>query len=186
MSSPLLYLVGPLATLIAVVLAYALGRVQGRAQTRYDKSTGIVTELRRRILSLKWHYGRWVRDPSDETSYEVVGVLYGLVEASKVGLPWLEPRTAEKLEPLVSAMRYEGLYHYGILKTAGEEVQHIRDEATEELRRWVENDLDSLVDDLEDEVRRLIGTKEAWDRYRRSGRTLGTKDYMPGEIPELF
>ncbi len=186
MSSPLLYLVGPLATLIAVVLAYALGRRQGRSQTRFNKSAEIVTDLRRQILSLKWHYRRWVKDPSDETSYEVVAVLHGLVEAYKAGLPWLEPRTVEKLEPLISTLRYEGLYHYGILKTASEEVQHIRNEASDGLRKWVENDLDPLVDDLEDEARRLIGTKRAWDRYRSSGRTLETKAYDPGEIPELF
>jgi hypothetical protein len=185
-SSSLLYLVSPLATLIAVVLAYIFGRSQGRSQTRYEKSGEIVTDLRRRILSLKWHYRRWVNEPSDETSHEVVGVLYELVRAYEEGMPWLEPHTIEKLQPLISAMRYEGLYHYGILKTAGEEVQRIRDEATAGLRKWVENDLDPLVDDLESEVRRLIGTKRVWDRYRRSGREPQTKAYDPGEIPELF
>lgn len=83
-------------------------------------------------------------------------------------------------------MRYEGLYHYGILRTAGEEVQHIRDEATGGLRRWVEDDLDPLVGDLEDEAQRLMGTKRAWDRYRRSGRVREAKAYDPGEVPELF
>jgi len=115
-----------------------------------------------------------------------MGALEALVEGYQAALPWFEPRTVERLEPLVSAMRYEGLYHYGILMTAGEEVQHIRDEATEGLRRWVEDDLDSLVNDLEGEVRRLIGTKRNWDRCSRSGRTPKTKDYHPGEIPELF
>ncbi len=186
MSSPLLYLIGPFATLIAVVLAYALGRAQGRSQTRFDKSAEMVTDLRGQILSLKWYYRRWVKDPSDETSFEVMRALKTLVEGYKTGLPWFEPRTAEKLEPLISAMRYEGLYHYGILMTAGQEVQHIRDKATEELRKWVERDLDPLVDDLEDEVRRLIGTRKAWERYRKSGRTLKTTTYAEGEIPELF
>lgn len=186
MSSPLLYLVGPVVTLIAVVLAYALGRAQGRSQTRFEKSAEILTDLRRQILALKWHYRRWVRDRSDETSFEVMRALEALVEGYEAGMPWFEPRTVEKLEPLVSAMRYEGLYHYGILMTASDEVQHIRDEATEGLRRWVEDDLDPLVDGLEEEVRRLIGTKKNWDRYRRSGCTPEAKEYEPGEIPELF
>lgn len=79
MSSPFLYLVGPLATLIAVVLAYALGRMQDRSQTRFNKSTEIVTDLRRQILSLKWHYRSWGKDPSDETSFEVMRALEILV-----------------------------------------------------------------------------------------------------------
>lgn len=101
-------------------------------------------------------------------------------------MPWFEPKTVEKLEPLISAMRYEGLYHYGILMTAGQEVQHIRDEATAGLRKWVERSLDPLVDELEDVVRRLIGTRKAWKRYQTSGRTPKTTTYVEGEIRELF
>jgi hypothetical protein len=42
------------------------------------------------------------------------------------------------------------------------------------------------VDDLEDEVRRIVGTKVVWDRYCSSGRTPKTKEYQRGEIPEPF
>jgi len=179
-------LAGPVVTLVAVVLAYALGRSQGRSQTRFEKSAEILTDLRRQILALKWHYKRWVRDTSKETSFEVMRALETLAEAYEAGTPWFEPRTVERLEPLVSAMRYEGLYHYGILMTASSEVQHIRDEATEGLRTWVDSELDPLVEDLEEEVRRLLGTKRAWDLYRQSGHKPPTKEYDPGEIPELF
>lgn len=186
MSSSLLYLAGPFATLIATALAYALGKAQGRSQARFEECVKVATGLRRRILILRRYYKHWVRNPSEETSAEVLRMLEELLEDYRAGLPWLEPRTVEKLEPLVSAMRYEGLYHYGILKTAGAGAQHIRDGATEGLREWIENDLGTLVDNLEDEVRRIAGMKAVWDRYCSSGRTPKTKEYQRGEIPEPF
>lgn len=44
---------------------------------------------------------RWLRDRTDATSFEVMSALEALVEGYEAGMLWLEPRTVEKLEPLV-------------------------------------------------------------------------------------
>jgi hypothetical protein len=66
------YFLSPVAILCAVVFTYLLGRVQGRAQTRYLKSAEHITELRKLLLDVRWAF-EVLPDFEEESDEEIAG-----------------------------------------------------------------------------------------------------------------
>lgn len=175
----------PLVTLVAVFLAYVLGRRQEREQTRYQESAKVVIELRRKMREIMDSFPypllertesplgflptyplyRWLRSMRavqrlDEFAsllllYYKLRDLGGYYEANE---PWLSPEIREKAGPVLRSIAEQTMMLY----SAGG--HYPRD--WESLWRR-EEEFNSLVSELDAEARRLIGTPRGRSRWRR-------------------
>jgi hypothetical protein len=171
--------------LVAVFLAYALGRRQGRAQTRYQESAKVVIELRRKMRDTMESFPypllergqdpldflpttplyHWLRRRSTVQRLEefvwlmLLGRrlrdLGGYYEANE---PWLSPEIREKVGPVLKSIAEQTM----ILYTASG--RYPRD--WESLRRR-EEEFDLLLNELDAEARRLIGIPQERPWWRR-------------------
>lgn len=103
------YLLTPLVSLAAVVLAYLLGNQQGRAQTRYDRATDALT----RILALALEaedYLETLRSfgpggPVEEWTEAVSGTVRKMEDAYRSSRPWLDPAQRGRVEAVLAPFR---------------------------------------------------------------------------------
>lgn len=171
--------------LVAVLLAYFFGRMQGMEQTRYQESAKVVVELRRKMRDTMDSFPypilergqdpldflptsplyRWLRrrrtvQRLDEFFWLLVLArklpdLDGYYEANE---PWLSPEIREKVGPVLKSLSEQVLILY---KAGG---RYPRD--WENLRRR-EEEFRPLLNELDAEARRLIGTPRGRPRWKR-------------------
>lgn len=147
---------------LGILVGFLLGRRQDRQQMRHEAAVKVLMELRRRILDVEREFGPWVfasaegEDYASEKSERIADLLEGLQRYHKENTPWLELRTIEKLQPIMSG------YVQGAAQTLdvarGRKTDPEPEAVREELLRWTTQDLTYLMMDLEDEARRLIGS----------------------------
>lgn len=171
--------------MVAVFLAYALGRRQGKEQTRYQERARVVIELRRKMRDTMDSFPfpaltreqdpldflpttplyRWLRDTRTARR---LGEFVALVLLSRkfsdlsdyyeANEPWLSPEMREKADPVLRSISEQALVLYG----AGG--RYPRD--WEALRRR-EEEFRPLMEELDAEARRLIGTPRKHPWWRR-------------------
>ncbi len=103
------YLITPLVSLLAVVFAYLLGNMQGRAQTRYDRATEALT----RILALAIEAEDYLitlrsfgpGGPIAEWTEGVSRTVRLMEEAYRSSRPWLIPPQRERVEAVLAPFR---------------------------------------------------------------------------------
>jgi len=138
----------PVAILAAVVFTYLLGRVQGRAQTRYIKSAEYLTQVRKLLLDLRWAFEtlpEFVQENDDEIAEAADDIgrrWMRLVSYYETYEPWLPRRTTDSLEPgLILAVYERGLP----LIREEDEPPLSREELIEQLEQIKKTDFDSLA-----------------------------------------
>ena len=162
------YFLSPVAILGAVVFTFLLGRIQGRAQTRYIKSAEYITQLRKLLLELRWNFEvlpEFEQETDDEIAVtaEVLGErVIKLVKYYETYKPWLPRRTKDRLEPGLILTIYEmGLP----LMREEDEPPVSREEFIKLLAPLKDIDFVGLADKLDKEVEHLVGTLPWWQRW---------------------
>jgi Asp-tRNA(Asn)/Glu-tRNA(Gln) amidotransferase A subunit family amidase len=156
------------AQIVALVVAYALGKAQGRAQTRHEKAAEVIVTGLRLTKRVGAECGVWAhyrkRDES-ELKYraEILRLRGELQDLVYDNSPWLEPQTQSKLRPVIRDLGDFQRDHAEAIKS-GDEARAQR--SGERLSEWTTKKLIQMQNDLEDEARRIIGTKRHWSRTR--------------------
>lgn len=104
-----IYFVSPLASILAVFLAYLLGNAQGRAQTRYDRATDALG----RILALAIEaedYLETLRSfgpggPVEEWTEAVSRTVRKVEDGYRSSRPWLVPHQRQRVEAVLAPFR---------------------------------------------------------------------------------
>ena len=162
-------LLTPGVSLLGIVAAYFLGRQQGKAQTRHDKSVSVAVEVLRKALNVAQDLKFW----ADSAPYDGLDAkafndaAYDLKTYFLANAPWLEPETIRKIDPIVE--RFEDVaVEVALYKSARrrakeekdvEEVEHKTQDLAAQVKAWFEDEADQLLEELKKESRRLIGTK---------------------------
>lgn len=159
-------------SLAAVVLAFFLGKRQGRDQALYTKRAEVIIELRRRVLELSEYLALYPhKHPPTEDDKELIGKLDALSRYHEDNLPWLEPRTSQKVDLIRSTFWQQ----------SAEASKALRERSTDEsqtgLIEWQRDVYRPLMDELEGEARRLIGTRRGW-QPNRGWRTGSASDFL--------
>lgn len=142
-----IYLLGPAATLVGIVVAFLLGRVQGRSQTRYVKSAEILTELRRIVLEIEMYLVHYPEEPDEGKvilGEKIKDHELELVRYLQTYALWLPRPTRDK----VDAVLREFMRAYTDADSLDAK------ELTERLR--------ALMSELAVETERLLGTGPPW------------------------
>lgn len=172
------YYVSPVASLfvalLAVGLAYLLGNMQGRAQTRYDRATDALTKIL--ALALKAEdYLKTLRsfrgfdDPVAKWSEAVVRTESQLEDVYRANRPWLSPEQRKHVDDVIAV--------FGPIVTLlvpDRNMDAMMPPGTPVDATSLANVLDSLdvgtsIDKLDKEVTRLASSpsvvQRLWDRF---------------------
>jgi hypothetical protein len=169
------------AQLIFLYIAYAFGKSQGRAQLRHERAAEAIVAALRIIRKLSGEFGMWaLRGQRDdlEIGYakEISRLRRELQSLVYDNSPWFEPETEGKLNPVLKEVGSYYGKHTDALKSG--DAARIK-ESGKQLSEWRLRRLTLLEIALEDEARRLIGTKRHW-RSTRRGRLLAWFQRNPG------
>lgn len=172
-------LIQSLAAVVAVAVAFVLGRAQGKYQTQHDESARAVIELRRRALDaeesletcksvMRSGLPVWSEEEKKQALREFKDKAWELSLYYRAVSPWLRESTAEKIDPLVWELynTAAGLILSriaGSLENKDEQTQLQTEQA--ELLSWDTQRLQPLLEELDAEASRLAGT--ARSRLRR-------------------
>lgn len=148
METPLwVSLLSPIVTLVGIVIAFLLGRVQGRAQTRYVKAAEVLIELRRIVLETKMYV---VQRPEEDA--EGKAILNKKIEEHEAELVrhvethalWLPRPVRDRI--------------VDIAREFGRAYEETETPDTQELTTT----LHTLIAELTVEIERLLGTGPPW------------------------
>jgi hypothetical protein len=148
---------------VLVLCAYFLGKAQAKAQVRHQKAVEALVEALRTITKLQSEFGIWAlyekrSDLEIEHAREISRLLANLQGIIYDNSPWFEPATERKVHPVLNeALRYYS-EHTDALKS--DDATRIAD-SRKQLSKWEDEVLVLKVVALEDEARRLIGTKRS-------------------------
>lgn len=149
------------AQLLFVVLAYIFGRSQGKSQTQHEKAAGAIVDavrLTRQVAAECYAWSRLTKRDEIELRHrvEVTRLRGELLDLVNDNSPWFEPQTEGKLRPVIEDLKKVTIDHITALKSDNE--AQVR-ESGERLSEWIETDLAQMQMDMENEARRIIGTK---------------------------
>lgn len=149
---------------LLIVLTFLLGKAQGKAQMRHEKAAESVVATVRVVRKLRTELGMWAimreRDETEAGYREKVRELRGeLRELVYQNAAWLDPRTERKLKPVVYELA-DRCNEHGEALASGDKAQ--AEQTGARLSKWNMRNLTQIQLDLEDEARRLIGTKRRW------------------------
>lgn len=155
----------PVVTLIVAVLAFYLGKEQGREQTRFVKRAEVMNELRARIFGVRNNMGSLAslqQSPGRESlSESLTAKVYDLVfYRRKEGL-WLPPEVEGTVDEILDTftdvasllLRDEGI---------DDVVSGVR--YAEAVERAQSSEVDGLIEDLEERAATLITPKPSLPR----------------------
>jgi hypothetical protein len=151
-----------------LLVAFFFGKAQGRAQVRHERAAVAVVAAVRVVADLRAEIGVWaiLREREEiESQYRgtilrLRGELQSLVYDNS---PWLDPKTELKLKPVLNELRIQYDAHDNAL-ASGDPARIT--ETGKRLTEWNIRNLTQMQIDLEDEARRLIGSKRHWTRTR--------------------
>lgn len=147
-----------------LLVAFFLGKAQGRAQVRHERAADAVVAAVRVVADLRAEVGVWaILLERDETESKYRGTILRLRKELQSlvydNSPWLDPKTERKLKPVIQELRS----HYSAYDAALSSGDATRiTETGERLAEWNTRNLTQMQLDLEDEARRLIGSKRHW------------------------
>jgi hypothetical protein len=163
-------LIAAVGAIVSAVVAYPLGRVQGKQQTVFEEQAKIMAELRRRLMAADkaLAFASAFADEDDpryrDELLEQVGSLGDYYQDNNV---WLERRLKEKIARIVRGYddQAQALItgHQDIL--APRQYQGMTpEEVHEEVLEWYLGEGQALAEDLEAEARKLLGVDRPWWR----------------------
>ncbi len=168
------------ATVFAVGVAYVLGRAQGKHQTQHNESTRAVTELRRKAIEaqesletcksmLDSELPSWSEEDVKQAVEDFKDKVWELCDYYRAAYPWMQEQTIEKIKPLVWELYLPaaGLVLDKISESleGGDERKQSQLQQ-EAMRNWDTQKLQPLLEELDAEARRLVGTSPSWLRRR--------------------
>lgn len=163
-----IYFLAPVATVLTTLVGFAvfyfLGRSQMRAQVRHEKAVEAIVEFLRVIRDLGTKSGVWSlyherSDPERENAEEILRLRGKLQELVYDNSPWFEPETERKMRPVLKQLPPLYKDHREAIRSKD---RNRAKETGDRLREWSNHDLINMEIELEDEARRLIGTKRRW------------------------
>lgn len=168
------YYVSPAAslfvTLLAVGLAYLLGKMQGRAQTRYDRATDALTKILALALEAEDYLVtlrsfRGLDGPVAEWSEAVVRTESQLEYAYRASRPWLSPGQRKQVDDVIAA--FGPIVN---LLVSGRDMAAMmpgtRVDATSLGSVLDSLDVGTSIDKLDEEVTRLASSQSVVERLR--------------------
>lgn len=149
---------------VFISITYFLGKSQGRAQVRHEKASQALVEAISIVGSMQLAVGVWalkrVRDNTErEYSRKLLALKGQLRDLIIYNSPWFDPRTERKIERVLKEFASMYRDHSDAL-AAGDRTR--AEETGTRLHEWHFAPLALLKIDLEDEARRLIGSKKPW------------------------
>lgn len=164
-------LLTPIVSAVGIIAAYFFGRRQGKAQTRHEKSVEAVVQALRIVRLLQEDFGVWaLYEKRDALELDYAGKisdqLHELQQLIYDSSPWFEPTTEDRMDSVYKASRRYYQEHTDALKSG--DADRIK-KSGKQLSEWLDDRMVLMVNALEDESRRLIGTKRHW-RYTWRGR----------------
>jgi hypothetical protein len=154
---------------IFLYAAFQFGKAQARAQVRHQKAVEAIVSALRIIEQLQSQFGMWANfkkrgELEIEYAEEISRLRDELRELVYDNSPWFEPHTEGKVTPILTEVRLYYLLHTEALKSG--DPRRIA-ESSKEISEWSKESYPLRVIALEDEARRLIGTKRHWRSTRR-------------------
>jgi hypothetical protein len=154
---------------IFLYAAFQFGKAQARAQVRHQKAVEAIVSTLRIIEQLQSQFGMWAifkkRDELEiEYAKEISRLRDELRELVYDNSPWFEPHTEGKVTSILAEVRLYYRVHTEALKSG--DPRRIA-ESSKEISEWSKESYPLRVIALEDEARRLIGTKRHWRSTRR-------------------
>lgn len=145
-----------------------MGKAQGRAQTRHDEAANTLVEGLRLTRRVGTECGMWAlyqeRDADERRYQEEILLLRGkLQDLVYDNSPWLDPRTEGTLRPILKDLAVYNRSHRAALKSGNKKQAQ---KTGEQLSKWSINELIQMENDMENEARRVIGTKRRWSQTR--------------------
>jgi hypothetical protein len=177
---------------VFLLVAFFLGKAQGKAQVRHEKAAEAIVAALRIIRRLQLELGVWaLSEKQDELELDQAKKVSRLRDELRRLIydnsPWFEPQTEGKMKPILAEVRLYYKEHTDALKSG--DAARIA-ESGKRLSEWHMEPLTLMANALEDEARRLIGTKIHW-RSTRRGRFILWVRQNPGwlaavPLPILF
>ncbi len=164
------------ATIAAVLVGFVLGRTQGKYQTQHNESLKVVIELRRLALEVEDSFQKYkdgiALSPDQFSDDERVRGRYDYQKKTdelllyyRANSPWLLPDTDEKIKPLVEGFNSTSIELAVEVTSSSFEDLERRRQVEQELEEWEDRELKPLLEGLNAETSRLIGTSRS--RWRR-------------------
>jgi hypothetical protein len=152
-----------------LLVAFFLGKRQGRAQVRHQKAVEAIVSALRIIEQLQGEFGLWAlykqRSELEIAHAEKISQLRDeLRDLIYNNSPWFEPHTEGKVKPILAEVRLYYQEHVDALKS-GDPARIA--ESGKRISEWSREPYVRRRIALEDEARRLIGTKLHWRSTRR-------------------
>ena len=154
---------------IFLYAAFQFGKAQARAQVRHQKAVEAIVSALRIIEQLQSEFRMWVlSEKRDEVEIEYAKEISRLRDELRKLIydnsPWFEPHTEDKVRPILTEVRLYYALHTDALKS-GDPARIA--ESSKRISEWSKESYPLRVIALEDEARRLIGTKRDWRSTRR-------------------
>lgn len=151
---------------IFIIATFFLGKAQGKAHIRHEKAAEVIVNCVRLISDLRVEFELWavhteLSDLSREQAKEITrlgGELQNLVYGNSL---WFDPETESKMTPVAGEVYKRTSEHWNALKS-GDKARI--EESGKQLSEWNTRDLTKMQVALQDEARRLIGSKRPWSR----------------------
>ena len=149
--------------------AFFLAKAQGRAQVRHEKAAEAIVAALRIIRRLQLELGLWAHyEKRDELELgqarNIMRLRRKLRRLINNNSPWFEPQTEGKMKPILKEVGRYYEDHTDALKSG--DAARIA-ESGKRLSEWHIEPLTLMMITLEDEARRLIGTRLHWTSTRR-------------------
>ena len=177
---------------IFLYAAFQFGKAQARAQVRHQKAVEAIVAALRIVRRLQLELGVWAlskkRDELElDRAKKIRRLRRNLRRLVYDNSPWFEPQTEGKMKPILKEIGSHYEEHSDALKSG--DAARIA-ESGKRLSEWHIEPLTLMIIALEDETRRLIGTKLHW-RSTRRGRFITWLQRNPGwlaavPLPILF
>lgn len=161
-----IYFISPFVSMVAVIVAYLLGNMQGQAQTRYDRATEALTQIlalaieaEDYLLTLRSFQG--FDDPVAEWSGYVVSTESRLRDVYRSSRPWLSTEQRRHVDAVVGS--FGPVVTLLMLPKAGAPV-----DATSLAEVLEGLDVETPLDALDEEVTRLASAPTVLQRLWNS------------------
>jgi len=167
-----IYFISPFVSILAVILAYLLGNMQGQAQTRYNRATDALTRILALALEaedylLTLRSFRGLDSPVAEWSEAVIRTESQLADVYRSSRPWLSPEQRKHVDDVTSA--FGPIIALLVSDRDMPAMTGMRVDATSLANVLDSLDIGTSIGSLDDEVTRLASSpsvvQRLWDRF---------------------
>jgi len=167
-------LAAAVGAMLSAVIAYPLGRIQGRQQTLYEEQVKIISEIRRLVLKTDAALSSAISRPDQEEYVKALGEsVRALSDSYGDKSIWLYPSQNAKIGALVKGYRDQLFHIHSVDFPRMDETSKVREveehRASQRAGTWSYSEGRRLVGELEEEAKRLLGTDQRpfWQRLFR-------------------